>query len=194
MQINDQNNLVIPIRADDSGTLIYGFHTPISREVFEANFRILSATKSVLGSKGIYFQMDSGPRIAALTLKDEGVKDAVSRGEFNAAGDPMDGGAGALLAEVKRLTTILAPQGDGWNMIPVDAAIASGVIDADEWREAESAIVFFTCLYALAKKMDRAKIAKATASLLKGSSTSCSLTEFPASLPKSTQDASSQAA
>lgn len=184
MQINEANNLVIPLR--DDGVQV--FHTPISRDVFEANYRILAATKSVLGSKGIYYQMDSGPRIASLTLKDEGQKDAAARGDFDGIGNPNDGGALALLAEIKRLTMILAPTKNGWDMIPVDAAIAAKVIDAEEWQEVESAIVFFTCHYAMSKRQDRARIAQATASLLKGAITSLPAMEYLGSLRTSTQE------
>ncbi len=194
MKINDDTNLVLPVRFDEKGVTVYGYHNPISREVFEANYRILSATKSTLGSKGVYFQMDSGPMIAALTLKDEGAKDAESRGEFDAHGSPLDGGAGALLKEIKRLTTILVPGASGWDMVPVDSAISSGSIDEDDWREVESAIVFFTCHYALAKKADRQRLSGATASLLRGSITSLPLTEYLASLLNSTRAEPSRAA
>jgi len=191
MQINENLNLVVPIRSDDKGVQVYGFHTPISREVFEANYRILAATKSSLASKGTYFQMDAGPRIAALTLKDEAKKDAADRGDFDDAGNPKDGAATALLAELKRLTMVLAPGPDGWDSLPVDAAIQQKIIDADEWREAESAITFFTCHYAMGRRAERERIAQATASLLKGSSTSSPLSAFASSLPTLTKEGSS---
>jgi hypothetical protein len=127
--------------------------------------------------------MDAGPKIAALTLKDEGKKDAQEQG------DAGDGGVSALLGEIKRLTMILAPAGGSWNMLPVDGAIAQGVIDADDWSEAESAIVFFTFHSALSRKADRVRVATATASVLKGWSTSSSATEYIASLPTLTSSA-----
>ena len=182
MQINENLNLVVPIRSDDKGVQVYGFHTPISREVFEANYRILSATKSALASKGTYYQMDAGPRITSLTIKDEARKDAAERGDLDESGKPRDDTAVALLAEIKRLTMILAPSPDGWDSIPVDVAIQQKVIDAEEWQEAESSIAFFTCHYAMGRRGERAGIARATASLLKGSSTSSPLSEFCASL------------
>lgn len=183
--INDALNLVIPVRSNDSGVEIYAYHTPISREVFEANYRPLAAAKSALSAKGVYYMMDAGPKIAALTLKDEGKKDAQEQG------DAGDGGVSALLGEIKRLTMILAPSGGTWNMLPVDGAIAQGIIDADEWSEAESAIVFFTFHSALSRKAERARVATATASVLKGWSTSSSATEYIASLPTSTSSVAS---
>ncbi len=191
MKINESLNLVVPVRSDDKGTIIHAYHSPISREVFEANYRVLAATKSSLTAKGVHFLMDTGPRIASLTLRDEGKKDAADRGELDARGNPLDGGASALEAEIKRLTTILAPSPTGWKNLPVDIAIAQGVIDAEEWDEAASGIAFFTCHFAMAPRANRKRIADATASVLQGSITSSSLSEFVASLPRLTPEESS---
>lgn len=182
MKVNENLNLVIPLRSDGDRTTVWGYHTPISTEVFEANFIILAATKAALTGKGIQFLMGSGPRIAALTLKDEARKDAQERGDFDAEGKPSDRAARALLAEFKRLTTLVAPTENGWDTVPVDAAIAQGIIDAEDWKEAESALTFFTCHYALATRAERKQIIPATASVLRGESTSSPLSEFLHSL------------
>lgn len=189
MHINDSLNLVFPIRSDEKGVRVYGYHTPISNEVFEANFIILAATKASLTSKGIHYLMDSGPRIAALTLKSEARKDAQERGDMDKDGEPSAASAHALLAELKRLTMIVAPTPNGWDSVPVETAIAQGVIDKDDWAEAEAALTFFTCHYALTKRSERRKVIPATASVLMGSSTSSTLSEFLGSLQTSTQDA-----
>lgn len=188
MQLNDSLQLVVPIREDDSGVLVHGYHTPISREVFEANYRILAATKAALSSKGIGYQMGSGPRIAAMALRDEGKKDATERGESE---ESADSGASALLTELKRLTTIIAPGPQGWDIIPIDTALSRNIIDADEWQEALSDIVFFTCHYALARKNGRRPMAEAVASVLSASITSLPLSEYAASLKPSTKAATS---
>lgn len=172
MKITESLNIALPVWGAQA------FHTPISREVFEANYRILAATKAALASKGIQYQMVSGPRIASLTLLDECREDSAERNDFGADGLPSDLRARALLAEIKRLTIILAPSTDGYDMIPVDTAIARGVIDSDDWREVESSLVFFTCHVALASKTERVPLIQATASLLNGVSTSSDITEF----------------
>jgi hypothetical protein len=187
MYINDSLHLVVPVRSDDKGPLIHAYHNPISRDVFEANYRILAATKAQLASKGIIYQMDSGPRIAAMVLRDEGIKDSADRADLDEQGKPRDGNANALLAEIKRLTTILAPGPSGWETLPVDTAVAQGIIDSEEWGEALSALVFFTCHYALARKVERQRMADATSSILQASITSLTLSEFAASLPISTK-------
>ncbi len=181
MQINEAVNLVVPVGDKQA------FHVPVTREVFEANYRILAATKAALSSKGIYYQMDAGPKIAALTLRDEARKDAEERGDTDDNGVGRDVMAKAILSEIKRLTTILCPSAAGFDMLPVDAAIQGGHIDADDWREAESAIVFFTCLYALSAKAMKTKTAEAVASILQGLTTSSSLSEFCDSLRTSMQ-------
>lgn len=183
--INDELNLVVPVRVGEGGVRLYAYHSPISREVFEANYRLLGAAKAALASKGVYFMMDVGPRIAALTLKDEGRKEAEEQGENG------DGGASALLEEIKRLTMILVPGASGWELMPVDSALSQGAIDREEWSEAEAAIVFFTFHCALSRKAERGKVAKATASVLKGWNTSSTATAYAASLPTSTTNEAS---
>jgi hypothetical protein len=194
VQINENLSLVIPLRRDDEGkTLVHAYHVPISREVFEANFRILAATKAELFSKGRTYASDVGPDISALLLKDEARRDAFARGDLDKDGRPNAAGADALLAELRRLTTVLAPTAAGWEQIPLERAIASNVIDADDWREAEGGLVFFTCLYSMIPRRDRAKLAEGLAERLGGSATSLPLTEFAASLPTSTQIAGTTA-
>ncbi len=192
MQVNDALQVVVPVRENSTCPSVFAYHVPISREVFEANYRIIAATKAQLASKGIYYQMDSGPRIAAMALRDEGKRDAEARGDFDEGGKPRDQAA-PLLAEIKRLTTLLVPASDGWDMLPVDAAISQDKIDADEWQEALSALVFFTCHYALAKKHQRIEMANAMSSILSASITSSSLSEYASLLPKSTPGAVSPA-
>jgi hypothetical protein len=171
---------------------LYAYHTPISQPVFEANYRILAATKAAIFGKGIVFAADVGPRISALRLKDEGHQDAMERGDVDSEGNPKDGGAQSLLLEIKRLTSILAPGPAGWQMLPVDAAIAQKVIDASEWDEAANALVFFTCAYVLAKRHARKNLASVLAGILKGSITSSTPLEHCAFLQKLTKEETSE--
>ena len=188
MKLDSNLNLVVPIRTNDNGeTLIFGYHTPISRQVFEANYRILAAVKAELASKNIQYQMATGPIIAGLVLIDEAKKNAISDGDVDKNGCAVIDGAIALLADIKRLTMVLLPTETGWVSRPVDSAIATGQIDEDEWSEVESALVFFTCHCALVKRAQRAAMFKATSAVLQGVSTSLTLTEFSDSLPPLTK-------
>lgn len=210
MQLDENLNVVVPVvtervtrkEKDADGkekevteevVKVYAFHTPISKAVFDANFRILAATKSALESKGTQYLMSAGPRIAALTLRDEGLRDAESRGNVDDNGRPKANEVEALFAEFRRLTMVLCSSPRGWDMVPVDQAIAGGVIDFEDWEEAEAALVFFTCHYSMAKKASRARIAQATVSLLRASTTPLSLSEYLDSLPRSTPAAISGA-
>ena len=198
MKINEARNLVLPVvtekivkKVNDKDVAedvvrIYAYHTPVSREIFELHFRVLAATKSALSNKGAHYLWSSAPRIAALTLKDEGRKEAAARGSFDENGNVRDDETKAFLAELKRLTMILCPGANGWESLPVDMAISQGKVDAEDWEEALSAIVFFTCAYAMARKADRETTAKAYASPLNAWITSSTPTELSASLPSLT--------
>jgi hypothetical protein len=209
MKIDERRNLVLPVVTDkvtkkvikqvdgkdvpdeitEDVVRIYAFHTPVSRAIFEQHYRVLAATKASLSSKGAHYLMGAGPRIAALTLKDEGRKEAASLGMVDERGNIHDEATDALFAEFKRLTTILCPGPNGWDMLPVETAISSGKIDAEDWEETVAAVTFFTCHYAMAKKADRETAAKGTASFLGASITSSTPMEFIASLPTLTQAA-----
>lgn len=184
-ELTDDLKLVLPVR-EYRGVTIHAYHEPISRAVFEANYRLIAGTRAAIVGKGIAYMMDSGPRIAALTLRDEGRRDA---SEF---GEKGNGGADSLLGEIKRLTTILVPSARGWDVVPVDSAINQGIIDEDDWSDAVAALVFFTSMYAMAKKVDRQRVAKTTASTLNASITSSSAMEFVGSLPTLTSTATSE--
>lgn len=198
MKIDERRNLVLPIVTEkvtkkvdgkdvtEDVVRVYAFHTPVSRAVFEQHYRTLAATKSALAAKGSHYLMSSGPRIAALTLKDEGRKDAADRGSFDKDGNIVDEETTAFFLELKRLTMVLCPGANGWDMLPVDTAISSGKIDSEDWEEVASSIVFFCCHYAMARKADRETTARATASVVGASITSSSITEFLGSLPNST--------
>ena len=182
MNISDSLKLIIPLKGD-----ISGYHTPVSREVYEANFRALSATKAALFSKGKNYAGEVGPQIAALMFRDEAKRDAEDRGDVSPEGVPNDAGAVAFMGELRRLTLVLAPGANGWEHLPVDVAIARNLIDAEDWREAESGLVFFTCLYSICPRATRQKMALGIAGLLGAAVTSFSPMEYVDSLRTSTQ-------
>ena len=194
MQINAAINLAFPIRTDDAGNaVLHAYHTPISREVFEASYRIIAATKAALFGKGLAYAADVGPRIAALALADAGRQIAAEGADPMVAGDAGDGGARSLLMEIRRLTMVLTPGPAGFDLLPIDAAVARGVIDADDWREAEAALVFFTCAFAMVPRAKRRAMAAFLASLLTASITSLPPTEYGDSLGTLTPTATSGA-
>jgi hypothetical protein len=174
--ITDDLNIVIPV-----SETCRAYHTPISEEVFEASFRVIAATHAALFSQGVEYSQSVGTRIAALTLKDEGERLAKKREE------PGDFGATAVLADIRRLTNILAPTKSGWDMFPVEAALEQNIISAENWKEAEAALIFFTCPYVIARPKQREGIAKAISGILGGLVTSLNITDYIDSLATSTK-------
>ena len=195
MQINSDLNLVFPLRTqevdqtdprDPSKTirvavpLVFAYHTPIGSDTFQAHYRIIASTKASIFGRGVAYAADVGPRIAGLALRDAGSIDAAEWGIENQA--PV------LLAEIKRLTHVLVANESqsGFDMLPIDAAIARKVIDPEEWSEAESFLTFFTCGYAMALRSNREAVGRASALVLAGSMTSLPPMEYAASLLTST--------
>lgn len=169
-------------------TLIWAYHTPISMDFFETNYRVIAATKQAIFGKSLGYAYESGPRVARLTLLDCAKTDAMEWGLEQSTGS-------AILNELKRLTNILAPneKNSGFDPLPIDIAIGRNIIDAEEWAEAESAIVFFTCAYAMARKQGREMVATACASVLRAQITSLDSSAFLASLAQLTPAEPSQA-
>ena len=182
-QINADLKLVVPVKLDAEGEpVIYAYHNPIPREVYEVNFRLLRDTKvSLIGTSPRHAFAARGD--ASLYLREAGAAMAADRGLEG------DGGASTLLAEIKRLTTVLAPGAQGWQMLPIDTAIQAGAIDADDWSDAENAIVFFTAWTAGTPRREAPAAAMLAASLMDGSTTSLPPMEWAASLQTSTQAA-----
>jgi hypothetical protein len=166
--------------------LIWAYHTPIGREVFESNYSAIAAANMKLFGKGQIFAQVSGPIIATLALRDAAKADAIENG-VEIDGDP----ATPVLAEIKRLTMIIAPSAQGYDTVPVDVALSRNLIDAEDWKEAESAIVFFTCGLWMSHRTLRELKRDALASALKGSVTSLDPTAFVASLQTSTKQETS---
>ena len=93
IRVDEKLNIVISVADEDGQPAFYVYSAPISREVFEANFRILSLTYAeITGQDSSYLSV--GIRCAALTLKDVAASEAARKGRQG------DGGAAALLASL----------------------------------------------------------------------------------------------
>ena len=179
--INPDLKLVVPVRDD-----IFAYHNPISREVYEANFRLLRDTKvSIWGDSAQAAFAARGD--AALYLKDAGKSLAFSRQEEG------DSGASALLSELRRLTSVVIPGPSGWEAVPIEGALASGRLAEDDWADAEASIVFFTCVLSGTPRRDLKGMQQWAASLLGGQTTSSPPMEWAASLRTSTEDEPTEA-
>ena len=177
MKINSDLKLAFPIRWTEKGEtlepLIWAYHTPISREVFEANYRVIAGTYKTLFEKGSGFAVATAPIIGTLALRDVARADAIANG-LALEGDPST----PLLAELKRLTMVIAPGAQGYDTVPVDVALTRNIIDADEWKETEASIVFFTCGSWMATRKSKDLMNSGLAFALQGSITSLSPMAF----------------
>ena len=166
MKIAD--NLAVTFKIGD----VDAYHSPLSKEAFEASYRVIAATKAALFDTTDRALVVDGPNLALLVLKDEGARLARKRDE------PGDGGAGALISEITRLTMVVMPGPGGLDLTPVSAA----GIDPDEWEEALSALIFFTVNYALTPKSEKPGRVGSLAAILDFSTTSLSAEAWMSSL------------
>jgi hypothetical protein len=127
--LNKKLNLVIPLDTDKGKIWIHS--TPISKEIFESNYLLLTKTLANLYSNNI--GPSFGPRIALLSLKD-------TAKEMDETNDLSSG----LLQEINRITNVLMPDQTGrWQVIPFVEVINKKLIDEQQISEVENAIVYF---------------------------------------------------
>jgi len=141
MNIDKRLNLVVPIERDD-GTNLYIHSTPISYEVFEKYFLVISKTFAGIYSEGL--NVLAGPKIAAIMLK----RIAQELGLW----DGEEGVGSGLMSEIRRLSNVLCLTDGKWQPLPLETALNRGLIGEDDFREAEGAIVFFICISAMHKR------------------------------------------
>ncbi len=189
MQINERLNLVIPIFGNDPPTkdaegkeieappIAYVHSMPISREVFEANYLLLSKTFAAIHGEGL--GRTAGPRVAALLLNDIARQAVGERGDAAAYKAP-------LMNEIHRLSNVLLPGERGWETMPYEDAVRHHKLDDDDLAEVENAIVFFTAYSAMHRKRVLAEVLPGAVKLWGADVSSLNATEFAASLQTST--------
>lgn len=182
MKIDRRLNLVIPVDRDD-GTTLYAFSSPISREVFENYFLVISKTFSRIIAEGL--QLLGGPRVCAMMLRDTAMNTLRSRGVSWWEGP--DGVENGLMNEVRRLTNVLVPrEGGGWESTPYADAVSGGLLDAEEVAEIEGGISFFTVNYYMHKRQVVERMLESVAGMWAWQITSSTLSDYRTSLTTST--------
>ena len=182
MKLDRQLNLVIPIYGEDEKTVLCHVHsTPISREVFERYFVPIGQTFSQIFSLG--FGQAGGPRVAMLLLKRIAQKMEVWEGP--------EGVEAGLVAEIRRLTVVLALIDGAWRQVPLHVAVERGILDEEDRGEVENAIVFFIAVSAMLRRKERREMLDEALNLWGARTSSSTSTEFAASLPTSTATGSS---
>jgi hypothetical protein len=173
LSISRKLNLVLPI--DTGNTKIWIHSTPISKEIFESNYLLLTKTLSNLYAHSIGPSM--APRIAALMLRD-------TAREI----DPISDISTDLLNEIERTTNVLMPDKDKkWQTIPFSEVKAKKLLDEDVISEVENTIIYFIVASSVHLKNELTMAYQGLRSIWSAEITSSNVTEFMRSLPTSTQ-------
>jgi hypothetical protein len=170
MRIDERMNLVVPLYRDEK-IYAYVYSTPVSREVFEAHYWLIAKTHNKL----VELDRIAGTKVAVFVLKDVAKKE---RAEESCT---------AFLAEITRLSNAIVATDDGWTTAPYQAAVDRKMIDMDDAREVDSAIVFFTVGWLMYPLNLRLALLDGAAPAWNAEITSLSLTDFSASLKTSTE-------
>jgi hypothetical protein len=136
VKIDNKLNLVLTI--NDSGGDIYIHSTPISKDVFEQYYLVLSRAYAFIYSKGMYL---TAPRIAHLVIKqiaeEEGVSESVNNG---------------LINDVIRRSNVIYPSSNGYVTTPLSNALSSKLISDDQFSDVKGMLFFFIVVSAVAQK------------------------------------------
>ena len=171
ININRKLNLVLPIELDEHRK-IYFHSMPISVEVFDANFWLLTQTLSSLYAHGIGPSMS--PRIALRALRDT-AKEIDRDSDISAN----------LVNEIYRLTNVIMPNtnGGGWVIVPYSEVKNKKLVDESILLEVENAIVYFIVASALHLRSELEMAYQGLISIWKAETTSSTPTEYMRSLP-----------
>lgn len=181
--INEKLNLVVPLYRD-TGLYAYVHSVPVSREVFEANFLLISKTFTAIYTEGL--SEITGPRIAGLVMNSIAqAMQASTKSDINPAQ--------SLLNEIRRLTTVLVSDAGGWQNLTLHDALAMRKLDEDDVVEVENAIVFFICVSSIHRRAVLREILPGAVELWGARISSLNATAFAASLPTSTETGTSSA-
>lgn len=172
-KLNRKLNLVMDVETGDG--IIHIHSTPISRAVFEDNFLVISRAFTAVYTNGL--GPVTGPRVAALLLKQE----AETLGIWPRTQQ-------SLMAEIYRLTNVVAPSEHGWETMPFDVARKRGILEENEIAEVENCIVYFICASAVHLKAEMGVALEGLSTLWGAQTTLSNVTEYTRSLPILTQD------
>jgi hypothetical protein len=173
MKINRALNLVMPIDTDTGKVFVHS--VPISREVFETYFLVMSKVFAAIFSQGL--GAVSGPRIAYLMLQ----QIATEMGQWE---DVKKG----LINEIVRLSNVAYLTDKGWQSLPLYTALQQGILSEDDRHDIEGELIFFTLVASMNKRGQILAIMTAVNGLWGSDVSSLDFTAFKNSLPTSTPD------
>lgn len=186
MLIDKKLNLVVSIDRGEGEAPLSVHSAPILLETYKTYYLVLAKTFSTLMNERL--TNVSGPSVCSLLLEQ------ISRSTMRVPGvswwEGTDGVENGLMAEIRRLSSVIAPQPDGagWAATPLQIALDTGIIDAEEAMEVMNQLCFFTVVSWVPERRDRPSLIDGAAYLFGGSTTSLNSTEYAASLKISTGD------
>jgi hypothetical protein len=172
-KINEKLHFVMPIYDGDGAVCAYVNAAPISREVFEAHFLMISKTFAAIHGEGL--GDIAGPRVASLIMRR-----IAARGKDEES-------ATSLMNEIRRMTNVSMSTKAGWEMVPFQEAMDKELINADDLAEVENALVFFTVILSMHQRPVAAEMLRGAAKLWGAQISSLDYSAFHASLKTSTK-------
>lgn len=186
MKIDRKLNLVLTVEREDDGQPYYIHAVPIGRETFQRYFMTITRTYAAMVEEGGEWIARAGPRTAALLLE----RIARARGDW----DGPEGVERGLVPEIRRLANVaICDPASGWTTLPLEDAIKAKLFSEDDAAVVESSITFFTVCCASMPRSEADGMMTTLFGLYNERLTSSNATEFLASLPTSTPDASTGA-
>jgi hypothetical protein len=174
VSINKKLNLAVPLDTDAGKIWVHS--VPLSKEVFESNYLVLTKTLSAIYMAGLGPAM--APRVAAMMLRDTAKEMEVEEVVQN-----------NLVLEIYRLTNVLMPQTTGgWQMVPFAEVKMKKLVDEDMLAEAENAIVYFIVASAVHIKKELPMAYQGLKQIWSAQITPLSVTAFGNSLMTSTTE------
>jgi len=174
MRINEKLNLVVPV--DTATGKIYVHSVPLQLEAFERYYQLIWNTFSrIIVTENETAGTIGAVRVAAMMLK-------TVANSMNAWEGPM--GGAELMAELRRLSNVIVPGDNGWQTMPLEDAVRTGLLDPLDKSEVENAIVFFIVSSAMHRREMLRRVLQGMETLWDAQITSSNSTEFIASLPK----------
>ena len=170
IKLDKRLNLVVPV--DQGDKVVYVHSMPIRREVFERYFLVIARTFSTIVQLGL--GEVAGPRVAALTLRKVAQEHGAWEGE--------DGVERGLVAEIRRLTSVLTPTAEGWLPLPYQEVVDKRLMSEDDLAEVDNALAFFTVYSAMHRRATLLETLDGAARMWGALVTSSSATEYAASL------------
>jgi hypothetical protein len=169
--LNRKLNLVLSVETEKGKIHVHS--SPIGREVFEDNFLVISRAFTAVYTNGL--GPVTGPRVAALLLRQE----ARTLGVWERTQQ-------SLMAEIYRLTNVIASGDKGLETMPFDVAKKRGILTDDEAAEVENCIVYFICASSIHLREEMAVAMQGLSTLWNAQTTLSNVTEYMRSLPIST--------